>query len=240
MEEKIGNLTKQVLSERQSIPDMCDNCHKRPKHREYQQVKKWCKVCITKYERSQWSEEKLESSIVRLTDPLYADAKLQDLSDKLQEKIQQLPEDKGLLLWGITGVGKSYAMAALMRHFFVEGFDIVQVSYEMLCLQVRDTFKAGSIKGEIDVINPLLATDKLFIEDVGTTVSIGQQESDFSLRTFLVILDKRLRNCKPTFITTNKNVEELGKSFDPRIASRLQQACEIVHLTGEDRRTKKS
>ena len=131
-------------------------------------------------------------------------------------------------------------MAALMRHFFLEGFDIIQVSYEMLCLQVRDTFKAGSKKGEIDVIKPLIEAEKLFIEDLGTTVSMGQQESEFSLRTFLVILDKRLRDCKPTFITTNKSVEELGKSFDARIASRLQQACEIVHLTGEDRRTKKS
>jgi len=194
---------------------------------------------MTKAERSQWSEDKLESSIIRLTDPLYATAQLQDLSDKFQEKIQQLPDDKGLLLWGIQGVGKSYAMAALMRYFFIEGFDVVQVSYEMLCLQVRDTFKAGSTKGEIDVIKPLLAPDKLFIEDVGTTVSIGQQESDFSLRTFLVILDKRLRDCRPTFITTNKSVEELGKSFDARIASRLQQACEIVHLTGEDRRAVK-
>jgi len=41
----------------------------------------------------------------------------------------------------------------------------------------------------IDVIKPLLAADKLFIEDVGTTVSMGKQESDFSLRTFLVILE---------------------------------------------------
>jgi hypothetical protein len=35
-------------------------------------------------------------------------------------------------------------MAALMRHFYLEGFDVVQVSYGMLCLQVQDTFKAGS------------------------------------------------------------------------------------------------
>lgn len=234
MTERLGNLAKQVLSERQSKPNVCECCHKRPKRREFGQQKEWCKVCITKAERSRWPEGALEAKVVRLTDPLYAAARLQDLSAGLQKKIEQLPDDKGLMLWGKQGVGKSHAMAAVMRHYFLEGFDVVQVGYEMLCLEIRDTFKAGSTKGEIDVIKPLVAADKLFIEDVGTTVSIGQQESDFSLRTFLVILDERLRNCSPTYITTNKSVEELGKSFDARIASRLQQACEIVQLTGED------
>ena len=142
------------------------------------------------------------------------------------------------MLWGKQGVGKSYAMACLMRKFVVNGKNVARITHEMLCLQLRDTYKPGSTKTELDVIKPLLSVDKLFIEDVGTTVSTGQQESDFSLRTFLVLLDQRLENCKPIFITTNKCVEELGKSFDQRIASRLQQACEIVQLMGKDRRTK--
>ena len=78
--------------------------------------------------------------------------------------------------------------------------------------------------------------DKLFIEDVGTTVSLDKQESDFSLRTFLVLLDQRLEACQPTFVTTNKALEQLGRCFDDRIASRLIQACRIVKLTGADRR----
>lgn len=78
--------------------------------------------------------------------------------------------------------------------------------------------------------------DKLFIEDVGTTVSLDKQESDFSLRTFLVLLDQRLEACQPTFITTNKTLEQLGRCFDDRIASRLIQACKIIKLTGADRR----
>jgi len=36
--------------------------------------------------------------------------------------------------------------------------------------------------------------------------------------------------------TTNKSVEELGKTFDERVASRLLQACRVVKLTGADKR----
>jgi DNA replication protein DnaC len=89
---------------------------------------------------------------------------------------------------------------------------------------------------EFDIIKQLVEIDRLFIEDIGTTVSNDRPESDFSLRTFLVILDKRLECCRATFITTNKSIEQLGESFDLRIASRLQQACVVIRLTGQDKR----
>lgn len=217
-------------------PDLCENCHKRKKQLEYRTLQKWCKVCETKSLRNRWTEDKLESYIVRITDPLFRNARLEDLSEALQKEVAQLPDDKGLLLWGKQGVGKSYAMAAIMRKFILEGFDVQQISYEMLCLQIRDTYKSGSTKTELDVIKPLIKADKLFIEDVGATVFREEQEREFSRRTFLVVLDRRLRECKPIFITTNKSVEELGKSFDARIASRLQEICTIIQLSGKDRR----
>lgn len=171
-----------------------------------------------------------------LVPELFWKAHLRHLSSGLRKKIQELPDDRGLLLWGQKGVGKSYAMAAIMRMFLVKGKRCRRVLYDFLCLQLRDTYKPKSAQTELGVIQPLIAIDKLFIEDVGTTVSLGRQESDFSLRTFLLLIDQRLENKRATFITTNKNFEELAKSFDERVASRLRACCEIVHLTGKDRR----
>ena len=65
---------------------------------------------------------------------------------------------------------------------------------------------------------------------------LGQQESDFSLRTLLVLLDHRIEQNLATFVTTNKTIEDLAWSFDQRVASRLRQACEIVEIRGADRR----
>jgi DNA replication protein DnaC len=126
-------------------------------------------------------------------------------------------------------------MCAFLKSLWCQGWDVARTSYEILALQVRDTFKPGSRTTEMDVLRPLLSASKLVIEDVGS-VSAGQQESEFSLRTFLVLLDQRIEQCLATFMTSNRSIEELGRSFDQRVSSRLQQACEVVHITGSDKR----
>ena len=192
-----------------------------------------CKKC-----HEEW---RFDMGIRKNLPELFRPAEISELGSVLRRKITSLPKDKGLLLWGNAGVGKSYAMAAIIKDMLMKNpdCDIKRIGFEMICLKIRDTYKQNSNSTELDVINPLMAIDVLFVEDVGTTVSVGESESDFSLRTFLVLLDSRLENCKRTFITTNKSIEELAKSFDSRIASRLQQLCEVIHLTGKDKREAK-
>ena len=177
-----------------------------------------------------------EFTVASVIPPRYLEARLEHLPSKLQEKIKNLGDNRGLLLWGRPGVGKTYAMAALARDYISQGFLVARTGYEMLCLQLRDTFKSKAAETELSVIKPLLLADKVFVEDIGTTKSEGNIESDFSVRTLLVLLDYRLESCLPIFLTTNRPVEELGRTFDERIASRLIQACEVIKLTGEDKR----
>jgi len=195
-----------------------------------------CGQCYRRMMFEAMPQDEKEHTIAAVVPPRYLEAQIEHLSAKLQEIIKTLPEDKGLLLWGAPGVGKTYAMAALARHYISEGFAAARTGYELLCLQLRDTFKSKARETELSVIKPLLSADKLFIEDIGTTKSEGNIESDFSVRTLLVLLDWRLENCLATYLTTNRPVEELAKTFDERVASRLLQACEVVKLTGQDKR----
>jgi len=144
-------------------------------------------------------------------------------------------DGSGLILWGPVGVGKTHAMAAVLRSLIVSGNSCKRVNYEMLCLQIRDTFKAHSKLSEMDVIRPLLDCDYLLIEDLGSGRSIGQAETDFSLRTFLIVLDQRIEHGKTTMITTNKSVENLSSSFDERVASRLKTFT-VLKMAGRDKR----
>lgn len=181
-------------------------------------------------------EDEREFAILQIIPPLFRNARIEHLPMKLQERLKGLPENRGMLLWGGAGVGKSYTLCALVREFILQGYTVARTGYEMLCLRLRDSFKAKSPNTELSLIIPYLTVDKLIIEDVGTTKSEGNIESDFSVRTLLVLIDYRLENELPTFITTNRPVEELAKTFDARISSRLLQACDIIKLSGRDRR----
>jgi len=150
----------------------------------------------------------------------FIEAELNHLPKTLQDVFNKDIDD-GVLLWGTPGSGKSYALAALAKKYVMDGFDVSRIHYEMLCLRLRDTFNPNAKLTEWQIIEPLLNCQKLFIEDVGASRRIGNQESDHSVRTFLVLLDMRIERCLPTFVTSNKSVESLSESFDERVGDRL-------------------
>jgi len=204
--------------------------------------RKWCRPCALKWQREnpKWKgPNKVHdfSPAWELEIPeRYQAANLTDLPKSITKKLLELPDDVGFYLWGSPGIGKTHTMAAFAKHFWIDGWDIRRITYDWLLLEIRDTFKTSAIRTEKEILEPLIEVGKLFIEDVGTTVSIDEQESDFSHRTFTQLLDKRIEYCRATFVTGNKSVEELRGSFDGRVASRIQQACQVVKLTGSDSR----
>lgn len=60
--------------------------------------------------------------------------------------------------------------------------------------------------------------------------------SDYSLSMVFEILNNRYSWNRQTIITSNKSLEELEKSFDARIASRIAGWCKVIELEGEDKR----
>jgi len=189
------------------------------------------------YRRGQFNSLPAEEQRQHLLDVVparYIDADMNDLRPALQ-KAFNADNDTGMLLWGEPGRGKTYAMAVLTKKYMSEGYLVRRSYYEELCLRLRDTFNPKATQTEWNLIEPLLNCDKLFIEDVGTTKSVGKQESDFSLKTFLLLLDMRMERLRPTFITSNKSVENLGKSFDQRVSDRLRM-FQVFKMSGESLR----
>lgn len=218
----------------------CEKCVAHRRHRE----RKWCRSCILAWQRTM-SPDQIEQYIGTIPDSCpdwravvperFWGAALEHLPTPLTERIKALPVDRGVYLWGPVGAGKTYAAAAALKHLWVCGCDIGWQPFEELLLRLRDTF-SGTGVSEWSVIQPVCDVDVLLLDDIGCTVSGGRQESDFSVRTLLVLLDHRIAHCKRTFATGNKPIEAIRKSFDARIASRLCQACDVLKVAGSDRR----
>lgn len=229
-----SSLMESIKKAQQLATSKCNECGK--EYNKRLSVLGACPVCYRKASFKALPAEQQELFVVDIVRERYKNAALVDLSKRLRNELLGCNND-GAYIWGKPGVGKTYALAALVRHYIPLGFAVKRISYEKLCLQIRDSFKPLSKQSEWGVIEPYLKCDKLFLEDISTTVSVGRQETDFSLRVVLIILDSRSEDCLATFITGNKPIGELEKAFDARVASRLRQT-HIIHLTGKDRRIK--
>lgn len=194
-----------------------------------------CIVCFRRIEFEKLPEEEQRDRYLALVHRRYVGAKIEDLPRSLRSQLIESPETESIYLWGPPGTGKTYAFAAMAKRFVRMGFDVRRETWERLCLRIRDTFNPRATETEWGIVEPYLKADKLILEDIGTTVSTGRQESDFAVRVLLLILDSRSEDCLQTLVTGNKPVTELERSFDARIASRLRQGV-IIAKAGRDRR----
>jgi DNA replication protein DnaC len=231
---KLGQITQGLTQSpgQANLSVRCECCGYGFKHYENGESRKWCKRCIDVYYRKEkLTPDRAEKTIIEAVGVRYVDATLESDSG-IADKLLALEPGQDVFMFGAIGVGKTYTMAALLRHYVYEGFECKRINFDDFCVQVRSTMGAASKQTEYELIEPLKHIDKLFIDDLGLR---SKQESDFAYITLFAILNKRQERMLPTFITTNKSIEQLGQSFDARIASRLQTAL-VIEMTGQDRR----
>lgn len=225
--EKLAEAAKDVVK---LISDSrCENCGFGYRAKD----KKWCGRCIDVYYRKQTrSPKEVNHRAFDIVEPLFANATLKDIDPDILQSILNRSPYQDVFLWGLAGRGKTYLMAALIRHYLGEGYECKRICFDDFLCEVRATMSPASKRTEREMTEPLTKIDMLFIDDLALRVNM---ESDFAYVTFYTILNKRQERLLPTFISSNKNLDRLRQSFDERIVSRLGSAL-IIELTGKDRR----
>lgn len=138
------------------------------------------------------------------------------------------PEYRGLLIAGPTGVGKTRLMWALYHELSSRsGPRMEVVKLVRLLSSLRPSGDAPD-----DAMNKLCSVPILAIDDIGT-----QKSSEWVNERLYEIIDTRYDNCKPIIATTNR--KHLTDALaDDRLVSRLEECCELIVMTGPDRRTR--
>ena len=166
-----------------------------------------------------------------------------------------LGSEHGLLLIGPCGVGKTHLAVAALKEIVLRGHTGLFYDYRELLKEIQDSYNAESQATEMGVLEPVLTTEVLVLDDVGSS-----KPSSWALETVGHVLNTRYNKKRVTLLTTNfldfdanmnaaspaasrvaglraPTIEDsLTERVGKRIRSRLYEMCRTVEISAPDYR----
>lgn len=159
--------------------------------------------------------------------------------------VDKFPFNRGFILMGPSGVGKTHlAIGTIAELTLKKGVKCMFKDFFFLLNELKKAYSYGV--AENDIINPLVETEVLVIDELGKGKS-----NEWELNILDQLISKRYNSSKKTLITTNyiskdklskehRTTEILEDRIGERISSRLYEMCELYLLEGRDYRKENS
>lgn len=170
--------------------------------------------------------------------------------------------DRGLLLMGSVGVGKTHLAVAILRGLINKGVPCLFYESGSLLKRIQDSYNPISKTSEMGVLAPVFEAEVLALDELGATIP-----TDWVRDTLYQIINARYNDRKLTIFTTNflddlpgvldqgsesaerepgqinrkakrskTSVYTLEERIGVSLRSRLYEMCNTVMLEGEDYR----
>lgn len=148
--------------------------------------------------------------------------------------------ERGLLLMGTVGVGKTHLAVSILKGLTERGFSCLFYEFGALLKEIQGSFNTVSQTSELKVLAPVFDAEVLVLDEIGAS-----KPTDWVRDTMAHIINTRYNDKKLTIFTTNylderraEREETLEDRIGVRLRSRLFEMCRTVQLAGEDfRRT---
>lgn len=159
--------------------------------------------------------------------------KVFEMAKKYADRFQDMyKENKGLLLYGPVGTGKSFTAACIGNYLLNNAKPVIMTSFVKILQDIWENDR------EAEYITILNSASLLIIDDLGT-----ERETDYALEKVYNIIDSRVRANKPMIITSNLELNDMMECEDirkKRIYDRILECCYPMYVGGKSFRMMKA
>lgn len=141
--------------------------------------------------------------------------------------VEMLKNNNGLLFWGRPGAGKTFAAGCIANALIDKSVPVLVTSFPRILNGGYD---------KTDVLKSMREYDLVIIDDLGV-----ERESSYAKETVYMVIDERYKANKPMIITTNLSYSDIQRPKNielSRIYDRILGVCVPVCFSGESRRVK--
>jgi DNA replication protein DnaC len=165
--------------------------------------------------------------------------------------------EKGLLLMGPSGVGKTHLSVAALKELIRRGHNGIFCDYRELLKEIQASYNPASESTEMKILEPIRTVEILVLDDLGAS-----KPSAWVLDIIGLVLNARYNEKRVTILTTNYSDETaggsepaarlpsgqrvtvkedtLGDRIGARMRSRLFEMCRTVEIFAPDFRREKT
>ena len=144
-------------------------------------------------------------------------------------------EFNNLLLYGGTGLGKTFACHCIAKDLLDKGRTVLYLTAPRLCKVIEDyRFNRDALTEPDEMLDAVDNVDLLILDDLGAEVS-----TVITSAALFDIINQRLISYKHTVISTNLTPTALEAQYSERIVSRFFGNYQMIKFFGEDIRLKK-
>lgn len=160
-------------------------------------------------------------------------SKVTSIMKNFVENFDRMRSDgKGLLLFGPTGTGKTFASACVANALIDRGIPVLMTNFKRIA-----NMEFGLYGGKQKYYDSLNQYPLLILDDLGV-----ERKSEYMQEIVYEVINSRYLANLPLIVTTNLTRDELkfpAEMTNQRTFSRLFEMCIPIEVTGGDRRREK-
>ena len=142
---------------------------------------------------------------------------------------------KNLLFTGTTGTGKTFLSSAIANEILKKGYTVLYQTAPILLDSIFEYKYNNKLQNSKSLYDNFFKVNLLIIDDLGTENLTAAKFAEL----FTILNSRLITPNTKTIISTNLTLEELNKTYDSRILSRLIGNYSICRFFGNDIRLKK-